>query len=105
MKHLIVCAALLVAAQPLAAAERGFDFFERVQPPRRFQAMVHRGAMAQAPENTRPALERVIEDGLEWAEIDVRLTRDRQHVIFHDTRLEGKTNGTGPLDALSLEEL
>jgi len=46
--------------------------------------MVHRGQSRQAPENTRPALQRCIEDGLEWAEVDVRLTKDGQHILSHD---------------------
>jgi glycerophosphoryl diester phosphodiesterase len=48
---------------------------------------VHRGMAKQAPENTRPALVRCIEDGFEWAEVDVRLTRDGQHVLAHDARI------------------
>src|ERR1041385_8623410 len=60
-----------------------FSFFEPIQPPRPFQVMVHRGAANQAPENTRPALQRCIEDGFEWAEVDVRLTKDGQHVLSH----------------------
>lgn len=64
-----------------------FAFFEPVQPPRAFQVIVHRGAAGQAPENTRPALLRCIEDGFEWAEVDVRLTRDGHHVLAHDAHL------------------
>lgn len=70
-----------------------FRFFEPMQPPRPFQVMVHRGQSRQAPENTRPALHRCIEDGLEWAEVDVRLTQDGQHVLAHDasvTDVDGK---------------
>lgn len=47
--------------------------------------MVHRGAAMQAPENTRPALERCITDQFEWAEVDLRLTRDGQHILSHDS--------------------
>ena len=61
-----------------------FSFFEPVQPPRAFQVMVHRGAASQAPENTKPALQRCVEDQLEWAEVDVRLTQDGQHILSHD---------------------
>ena len=64
-----------------------FAFFEPVQPPRAFQVMVHRGAAGQAPENTRLALLRCVEDGFEWAEVDVRLTRDGHHVLAHDPHL------------------
>lgn len=83
----------------------GAEFFEPVQPPRPFQVMVHRGAAMQAPENTAPAIERCIEEGFEWAEVDVRLTRDGKHVIFHDAEVNGKTNGTGKIKDMTLEQV
>lgn len=70
---------------PWLSSAAGFPFFEPVKPSRPFQVIVHRGASHQAPENTRPALQRCIEDGLEWAEVDVRLTQDGQHILAHDT--------------------
>ena len=73
---------ILLASLPLGRAA-DFSFFEPIQPPRPFQVMVHRGEAGQAPENTRPALLRCIEDGLEWAEVDVRLTQDGQHILSH----------------------
>jgi glycerophosphoryl diester phosphodiesterase len=87
--------ALLVGAT--ASAAPGFPFFEPVQPPRPFQVMAHRGEAGQAPENTRPALKRCVEDGLEWAEVDVRLTRDGAHVLAHGERLAAGTNATATL--------
>ena len=78
---------LIVWAGAFASLGRDFSFFEPVQPPRRIQVMVHRGEARQAPENTRPAILRCVEDGLEWAEVDVRLTRDGQHVLWHDSNL------------------
>ena len=66
--------------------------------------MVHRGSR-QAPENTRPALQRCIEDGFEWAEVDVRLTKDGQHVFCHDATLERVSNGTGTVIEHTLAEL
>jgi glycerophosphoryl diester phosphodiesterase len=75
---------LLLAIWPWLCQGSRFAFFEPVQPPRPFQVMVHRGEANQAPENTRPALERCIEDGLEWAEVDLRLTQDGQHILAHD---------------------
>ena len=82
-----------------------FSFFEPIQPPRPFQVMVHRGEAHQAPENTRPALQRCIEDGFEWAEVDVRLTKDGQHVLCHDAKLERVSNGTGAVREHALAEL
>ena len=92
---------LLLASVPAA----GVDFFEPVQPPRPFQVMAHRGALQQAPENTAPALERCVEDGFEWAEVDVRLSKDGHHVIFHDGQVDGKTDGTGEVGQLNLEDI
>lgn len=91
-----------LGALPCPAA---FEFFEPVQPPRAFQTMVHRGMMRQAPENTAPAIELAIRDGIEWVEVDVRLSADRKHILFHDSNLDGKTNGKGPLKEKTLEEL
>jgi len=80
-------------------------FFQPVTPPRPFQVMVHRGIAEAAPENTRPAIEMAIEDGLEWVEIDIRLTADGQHVLFHDDHLVGKSDGRGRVAERTLAEL
>ena len=88
-----------------ACRAREFPFFEPIQPPRSFQVMVHRGEARQAPENTRPALVRCIEDGLEWAVVDVRLTKDGHHVLAHCDRLQAGTNGSLPIAEHTLDEL
>ncbi len=74
-------------------------------PPRPFQVVVHRGLARQAPENTQAALAMCVEDGLEWVEIDVRLTKDGQHVLFLDGQLNDKSNGTGEIRDHTLDEL
>src|SRR5262245_39578715 len=66
----------LACVASASSAGAGFAFFEPVQPPRPYQVMVHRGAAGQTPENTRAALQHCIEDALEWAEVDLRLTQD-----------------------------
>lgn len=66
--------------------------------------IAHRGARAQEPENTL----RAIRTGMGYAdyvEVDVRLSRDGTPVIMHDTMLDRTTNGTGPVNAHTLEEL
>jgi glycerophosphoryl diester phosphodiesterase len=83
----------------------GFPFFEPVQPPRATQVMAHRGESGQAPGNTRPALDRCIEDGLEWAEVDVRLTKDGYHVLAHDKSLRAGTNAEMVVGEHTLAEL
>ncbi len=67
--------------------------------------MVHRGEARQAPENSRPAIVRCLEDGLEWAEVDVRLTADGHHVLAHGESLQAGTNSPFSVAAHTLEEL
>ncbi len=82
-----------------------FSFFEPVQPPRPFQVIVHRGQSHQAPENTRPAIQRCIEDGLEWAEVDVRLTQDGQHILSHDASVTDAAGKVWQINEHTLAEL
>jgi len=56
----------------------------------------HRGAMGHAPENTLASIRKALEFGVPCVEIDV-YTVDSQLVVFHDSRLERTTNGTGYL--------
>lgn len=67
--------------------------------------MVHRGESHQAPENTRPALQRCIEDGLEWAEVDVRLTQDGQHILSHDASVTDAAGKVWKIKEHTLAEL
>ncbi len=59
------------------------------------RVIAHRGASAHAPENTLLAFHKAKELGAEWIECDVQLTRDGEAVIFHDSRLNRTTNGSG----------
>jgi glycerophosphoryl diester phosphodiesterase len=103
---MIALASLFVlVAQAQAPPAGGFPFFEPVQPARSLQVMAHRGAARLAPENTARALEAAIADTVEWAEVDVRLTRDGQHVLFHDDELGGKTDASGRVRDRTLVEL
>jgi len=47
--------------------------------------IAHRGASARAPENTLAAVRLAAELGADGVEIDVRLTRDSQLAVIHDT--------------------
>jgi glycerophosphoryl diester phosphodiesterase len=89
-------AVVLTAAAYTAAAD---------VPPRRVQVMAHGGARQQAPENTVAALERSIADAIEWIAVDVRLTKDKRHVLMHDADLARTTDGLGPVDGRTLAEL
>jgi len=47
--------------------------------------IAHRGASARAPENTLAAVRLAAELGADGVEVDVRLTRDNQLAVLHDT--------------------
>ncbi|MFI6346822.1 glycerophosphodiester phosphodiesterase [Streptomyces sp. NPDC050560] len=54
--------------------------------------VAHRGASAEAPENTLAAVDRAAALGAEWVENDVQRTRDGVLVVLHDTDLRRTTN-------------
>ncbi len=67
--------------------------------------LAHRGASAEAPENTLPAFALAESQGADALEIDVRLTADGVVVVHHDGTVDRLTEGRGPVRALSLEGL
>jgi len=50
--------------------------------------IAHRGASADAPENTLAAIELAISEGADWVEIDVQETREGEVVVIHDSDLK-----------------
>ena len=50
--------------------------------------IAHRGDVTNAPENTVPAFRKALELGADGIELDVRLTRDEELVVFHDRCLQ-----------------
>src|SRR5436189_6426851 len=65
----------------------------------------HRGGAALRPENTLAAFDHGLSLGADGLELDVRLSRDGVVVVHHDASLERTTNGHGPLEQCSPEEL
>ena len=65
----------------------------------------HRGDAERAPENTLPAFEAAIAAGARLIECDVQLTADARLAVIHDHRVDRTTDGTGPVDAMTLAEL
>lgn len=72
---------------------------------RKVQIMAFRGMRGSAPENTRPALEKVIDDGMDWVWVDVRSTSDGIPVLFAGDALEEKSSGSGMLSQKTFEEI
>jgi glycerophosphoryl diester phosphodiesterase len=70
--------------------------------------IAHRGASADAPENTLAAFSLAAEMGADFFELDCSLTRDGAVAVIHDARAERTTSGTGEvahLDLAALQEL
>jgi glycerophosphoryl diester phosphodiesterase len=67
--------------------------------------VAHRGASADAPENTLAAFEEAIRQGADAIELDVRLSRDGEVVVFHDATLGRTTDGRGFVSRKSLSQL
>jgi glycerophosphoryl diester phosphodiesterase len=80
------------ARHPFVTHERPFFF-------------AHRGGSALAPENTMPAYENGMRYGADALELDVHYSRDGEIVVFHDETLDRTTSGSGPLAALTFDEL
>lgn len=65
----------------------------------------HRGAGILEPENTIRALKRAIELGLDQAEIDVRITKEKKLVVFHHESTDGISPKRVLLRELTYDEL
>ena len=72
--------AIVTAASTLAAV-RSLGVEQRVE------VTAHRGSSGRAPENSLSAIEAAIEDGADYAEIDVQETADGVVVLLHDEDL------------------
>lgn len=57
----------------------------------------HRGASSYAPENTMVAFKKAIELGANGIELDLQQTKDGRIVIFHDKKIDKKSNGLGKI--------
>lgn len=64
----------------------------------------HRGASADAPENSLTAFALAAEQGADGIEIDVQLSADGRPVLMHDERVDRTTNGTGAVAELTFEQ-
>lgn len=67
--------------------------------------LAHRGARADAPENTLPAFRTAMELGADGVELDVQLSADGHLFVLHDIPLETTTSGQGPATRLTMEAL
>lgn len=65
----------------------------------------HRGYNTEAPENTLSAFKLSKEKGFKYVECDVAFTSDNVGVVLHDTTVDRTSEGTGPINGMTLEEV
>ena len=76
-------AGTLIAA--LIALFVGVSLIDSVQLKDQVEITAHRGASADAPENTLAAVQQAIQADADWIEIDVQESADGEVVVFHDS--------------------
>ena len=65
----------------------------------------HRGAKGESDENTLSSIKRAFYAGADIVEIDVRYTKDRVPVLFHDENIDRTTFGNGKIQDFTYREL
>jgi glycerophosphoryl diester phosphodiesterase len=65
----------------------------------------HRGSRFLNPENSRVSFYSALEMGTDVLETDVRLTKDKKLIIFHDKSVERVSNGMGNVIDKTLDEM
>ena len=69
----------------IAATLIGHTLLDEIDTDDDVQVIAHRGASAEAPENTMASIRRAIADGTDWIEIDVQESADGIVVVVHDS--------------------
>lgn len=65
----------------------------------------HRGAMGYVTENTLPSIRKALDMDVDMIEIDVFVLRTGEIAVFHDDELDRLTDGQGPIEALTWDQL
>jgi glycerophosphoryl diester phosphodiesterase len=98
-----VLAAVYAVLALLARPAPEHAFFDQFQ--QRPLVIAHQGGKGLWPDNTLYAFEQAVAMGVDVLEMDLHSTADGVLVILHDDTVDGTTDGTGPVRALTLEEL
>jgi len=67
--------------------------------------VAHRGFSGAYPENTLLAFEKAVELGVDFVELDVHQTKDKEIVVCHDERIDRTTDGKGFIKEMTYEEI
>jgi glycerophosphoryl diester phosphodiesterase len=72
---------------------------------RQVVVIAHRGEHLRHPENTLPAYQAAVDLGVDFIEVDVRTSSDGHLVVMHDGTVDSRTNGTGAIAKMTLQEI
>jgi glycerophosphoryl diester phosphodiesterase len=67
--------------------------------------IAHRGASADAPQNTLASFQEAIRQKADAIELDVQLTYDKKLIIMHNPTLNKTTTGSGRVTTKTLQEI
>lgn len=65
------------------------------------RAKTYSGLQDDIPENSIPAIERCIEEGIDMIEIDPRATSDGVLIIMHNAKVDDTTTGSGAVSSMT----
>ncbi|MFC1715709.1 glycerophosphodiester phosphodiesterase [Candidatus Poribacteria bacterium] len=69
------------------------------------QIIGHRGARGLEPENTMRSFQKGLELNVDYIECDVHMTKDNHIVLMHDHTVDRTTDGNGPVNSFTFDEI
>ncbi len=94
-----------LGSNPYAASASTLQLHGALSRDEGFGIIAHRGAAADAPENTLVAMRISFDRGVDFVEADLHLTADGVPVLMHDPTIDRTTNGSGNVADLTLAEI
>ena len=71
----------------------------------KFAVVSHRANHVKAPENSLEAIREAIRVDVDYVELDLRTTKDKEIVMMHDDKIDRTTDGHGAVRDLTLSEI
>ncbi len=102
---MIVTGAFMAATFLVSAIRSDADSIRTLRPNLNVLKVGHRGARLFAPENTLISIEKSLEFGFDFIEMDIRFTKDGVPVLMHDERVDRTTDGKGRIADFTLDEI
>lgn len=89
MKNLSSIFIILILAGILNSCKSGSVEKQQKETFPEFFKVGHRGARGLMPENTIPSMKKAIDEGANFLEVDIQISKDNQVVVYHDPIING----------------